>query len=298
VKLKGRRQFPVCGLFAGMLVLAAGCGDLSQGPPTNLLLTAASDTTIRISWTPPAGTVPDSYTVSFMETGSSTWLDVGSAADSAIQADHNPLGRTGRYRVSSVFGSQSYAADRTPTSAPVYTSASMIGELNSALYSGMGWDRDSGTGSIFTMGHASNAGRVDFYLTDWSAGSAGPDYYAASPDWGPYEPGGTGQVPVGTWRPNWFIAPFDSGQAPLPAFDSTRYANHLKLGSDSTLVGMVCTDTFVIIDSTGTGGVADTFVRTRRHYALLKFGSPDSVSGSVRVESWFQRIGDLRLIQH
>jgi hypothetical protein len=147
--------------FAGLLVLAAGCGNLSEGPPTELLLTAASDTTIRISWTAPVGSVPDSYVIAFMETGTSAWNDVVSATDSATQADHNPLGRTGRYRVSAIFGSRSYPSAQTPTSAPAHTGATAVGELNSAVYSGFGWGRDSGAGSIFTMGYASNADRVD-----------------------------------------------------------------------------------------------------------------------------------------
>jgi hypothetical protein len=288
-------------LFAGLLVLAAGCVNLSEGPPTDLRLSAASDTTIRIQWTAPGGSVPDSYVIAFMETGTSTWLDAGSAIDSAAQADHNPLGRTGRYRVAAVFGSRSYPATQTPTSAPVRTGATAVGELNSTVYSGFGWDRDSGAGSIFTMGYASNADRVDFYVTDWSTGSVGPDYYAASPDWGPQEPGGAGFVPVGPWRPNGFINLPAGGQSPLPAFDSTRYANNLKLSLDSTFAAVVCTDTAVTFDTTVTVDstvTVDTLVTVVRHYGLARFGRPDTVSGTVQVETWFQRIRDLRLIQH
>jgi hypothetical protein len=281
--------------FAGLLVLAAGCGNLSEGPPTDLRLTAASDTTIRISWIAPVGSVPDSYVIAFMETGTAAWLDGGSATDSATQADHNPQGRTGRYRISALFGGKSYPATQTPTSAPIHTGATAVGELNSTVYSGFGWDRDSGTGAIHTMGYASNADRVDFYLTDWSTGFAGPDYYVASPDWGPYEPGGSGFVPVGRWRPNGFSALSAGGQSPLPAFDSTRYENNLKLGLDSTFMAVVCTDTIVTADTTDT---TDTFVSVSRHYALVRLGRPDTVTGTVQVEAWFQRISDLRLIQH
>lgn len=292
MKPNGQVRIRVDVLFAGLLLLAAGCGNLSEGPPTGLRLTAASDTTIRISWTAPGGSVPDSYVIAFMETGTSEWLDVGSATDSATKADHNPLGRTGRYRVTAIFGSRSYPSAQTPTSAPVHTGATAVGELNSTVYSGFGWDRESGTGSIFTMGYASNAERVDFYITDWSTGFAGPDYYVASPDWGPYEPGGTGFVPVGPWRPNGFSSLSEGEQSPLPAFDSTRYTNNLKLGSDSTLTAVVCTDTTVFADTT------DTFATVSRHYALVRLGSPDTVSGTVQLETWFQPIKGLRLIQH
>jgi hypothetical protein len=174
----------------------------------------------------------------------------------------------------------------------VHTGATAVGELNSNVYSGFGWDRDSGTGATYTMGYASNANRVDFYITDWWAGFAGPDYHAASPDWGPYEPGGTGLVPVGPWRPNGFTYLSEGEQLPLPAFDTSRYTSNLRLRLGSTLAAVVCTDTIIIADTT------DTFVTVTRHYALLKLGSPDTVSGTVQVETWFQPISDLRLIQH
>ena len=307
MKPNGPVRIQVGALFAGLLVLAAGCGNLSEGPPIKLRLTAASDTTIRINWTAPSGSVPDSYVIAFIETGTSAWLDVGSATDSATEADHNPRGRTGRYRVSAIFGSRSYPSTQTPTSAPVHTGATTVGELNSAVYSGFGWNRDSGVGSIFTMGYASNADRVDFYITDWSAGFVGPDYYVASPDWGSHEPGGTGFVPVGSWRPNGFNSLSEDVRSPLPAFDSTRYASNLKLGSDSTIMAAVCTDTIVTFDTTltidttttiDTTVTIDTLRTVTRHYALVKLGSPDIASGTVPVETWFQRIGDLRLIQH
>jgi hypothetical protein len=57
-------------------------------------------------------------------------------------------------------------------------------------------------------------------------------------------------------------------------------------------VGVVCTDTTVTADTT------DTVVTVSRHYALVRLGSPDTVSGTVQVETWFQRIKGLRLIQH
>jgi hypothetical protein len=301
VKPNDRVRICVRVLLAGLLVLAAGCANLGEGPPTELRLSAASDTTIRIRWTAPGGSVPDSYVIAFVETGTSTWLDVGSAIDSATQADHNPLGRTGRYRVSAIFGSRSYPSAQTPTSAPFHTSATAVGELNSTVYSGFGWDRDSGAGSVFTMGYASNADRVDFYVTDWSTGSAGPDYYAASPDWGPHEPGGAGFVPVGPWRPNGFIYLSEGEQSPLPVFESTRYMNNLKLSLDSTIAAVVCTDTAVTFDTTVTVDstvTVDTLVTVVRHYGLARFGSPDAASGTVQVETWFQPIRDLRLIQH
>jgi hypothetical protein len=273
------------------LALTAGCGNLSEGPPTNLTLTAASDSTIRISWTT-SGSAPDSYVIAFMETGTSTWLDVGGAADSATVADHNPAGKTGRYRVTAVFGARSYPSGQTPSSAPVHTGPIIVGELNSATRSGVGWSRDSGDAGLFDMAYASSGEQVDFYVTDWSVGHSGPAYYIASPDWGPYEPGGRGLIPVGPWRPNWFRAISSGMQAPLAAFDTASYANNLELFADSTFAAIVCTDTIFVADT------LDTFATVSRHYAIARFGSPNTADGTVQVETWFQRIGNLRLIQH
>jgi len=280
-------------LVAAVAVLClAACRELSEGPPTEVALSAATDTTVRVSWAAPAGAVPDSYLLAFAETGTSDWADFGVVTDTLTRADHNPSGKTGRYRVTAVFEDREYAATESPTSAPVHAEPIALGELNSSSHSGYGWGRDSGVASVFTTTYASNANRVDFYITDWSVGFAGPRYYVASPDWGPYEPGGTGLVPVSSWRPNWFSSLPSEVPGPLTAFDSTEYANNLELLPDSTFAAVVCIDTIVAADTT------DPFVTVSRHYALVKLGRPDLVNGTVPVETWFQHIADLRLIQH
>lgn len=275
----------------------AGCAQLGEGPPSDVVLTAASDTTVRISWTAPAGHLPDSYVVAFMQTGGSSWLDFGTARDSATAIDHNPSDKTGRYRVTAMFGGRSYTAATTPTSAPVHTEVMTVGELNSPSYSGYGWNRDSGGGSVFTMKYASNADHVDFYITDWATGFAGPNYSLASPDWGPFEPGGTGLVPVGHWRATGFSSLSADDQSPLPAFNSGSYDNNLELRPDSTIAAVLSTDTTFAVDTTDTTKI-DTIRIVSRHYAIARLGSPDITSGTVSVETWFQLIPNLRLIQH
>jgi hypothetical protein len=251
------------------------------GAPTDIKLTAATDTTVTVSWTAPAGGAPEGYVVAFTETGTSTWVDFYTVTDSATTTGHNPLGKTGRYRVTAVFGASTYAAAETPTSAPVHTEAILVSELNAAGSSGYGWERDSGVGSAFTMRYASNAERVDFYITDWTTGYAGPTYAIASPDWGPNEPGGAGVVPPGAWRATAFSPALASEQNPLPAFNAGTYGNNVELAAETTLVA-VYTDT----------------LGSFRHYALVKLSAPDTVSGTIRVETWFQLIKGLRLIQH
>ncbi len=269
-------------IVAAVAALAlTGCESFTGGAPTDIVLTTATDTTIRVSWNAPAGGAPDSYLVAFMETGTSTWVDFDTVTDSATTTGHNPLGKTGKYRVTAVFGPSTFAAAETPTSAPIHTEATLVSELNAAGLPGYGWVRDSGGGATFPMAYASKANKIDFYITDWATGYAGPNYAVASPDWGPTEPGGTGVVPPGDWRATAF-SPAPSGeQAPLPVFNSTIYGNHLELATDSTLVAVYTGPEW-----------AD------RYYALVKLSSPDTTRGTVRVETWFQLIKGLRLIQH
>jgi len=298
VKPNGRPRAIVLRPRAGRLVATvavlclAACQELSEGPPTDVALSAATDTTIRVSWMAPAGAVPDSYVLAFSETGTSEWVEFGVVTDTLTRADHNPLGRTGRYRVTALFKDREYTATEAPTSAPVHAEATPVGELNSSTYSGYGWERDSGVASVFTTKYASNAGRVDFYITDWTTGFAGPDYAMVSPDWGPHEPGGAGLVPAGAWRATWFSSLPSEDQGPLTPFDSTEYANNLTLLPDSTFAAVVC------IDTTATADTTDTFVTVSRYYALVKLGRPDIGSGTAPVETWFQLIAGLRLIQH
>ena len=274
--------------FVRLLFVAAvaalaltGCESFTGGAPTDVKLGAATDTTIRVSWAAPAGGAPNRYVVAFMETGTSAWADFDTVTDSATTTDHNPLGKTGKYRVTAVFGTSTYAAAETPTSAPVHTEATLVSELNATGLPGYGWARDSGNGAAFAMTYASEADKVDFYITDWATGYAGPDYAIASPDWGPNEPGGTGVVPPGNWRATAFGPMPASEQAPLPAYKDSTYGNNLELVADSTLVAVY----------TGPAW-AD------RYYALVKLSGPDTGNGTVRVETWFQLIKGLRLIQH
>jgi hypothetical protein len=156
--------------FGVVFALALTQCESTGGAPTDIALTTATDTTVRVSWAAPAGGAPDSYVVAFMATGTSAWVDFDAVTDSATTTDHNPMGKTGKYRVTAVFGTSIYAAAETPTSAPVHTEATIVSELNAAGLSGYGWTRDSGNGVTFAMIYASKAAEIDFYITDWATG--------------------------------------------------------------------------------------------------------------------------------
>ena len=103
-----------CVRLLAAAILAAGCGGTGS-PPSEVVLSAATDTTVRVSWTEPSAGPADSYVVSFKETGTADWVDFGVATDSMTWADHNPQGRTGEYRVRAVFGGTGM---RRPTRQP------------------------------------------------------------------------------------------------------------------------------------------------------------------------------------
>jgi hypothetical protein len=259
--------------FVAAALLAAGCG--TGAPPSDIVLSAATDTTVRVSWTEPAAGPADSYVVSFKETGTEDWVDFRVATDSMTWADHDPQGKTGEYRVRAVYGGKAYEATETPTSTPVHTGPLTVSELNGPGLSGFGWTRDSGRGSPYAMTQAGSANRVDFYVTDWVAGFAGPTYYIASPDLGPGEPSGI--VPAGSWRVSAFTSLLAGGTRPLPAYPSASYHDYTEVPSTPALIGVYTADSC---------------------YALVRIDSVDVASGTVHLTTWFQLVKGLRLIQH
>jgi hypothetical protein len=253
--------------------LTIGVG-LERGAPTNVKLSAATDSSVRVSWTAPTYAVPDRYVVAFMEAGTSTWQIVADSVP-ATRYNHTPAGRTGKYRVTAMFDTTGLDALTTPSSAPVHTSAMTVSELNGAGNSGFGWDRLAGAGTSYPMTFVSSAASVDFYVTDSTDGSGGAPYAIASPDLGPSDPGGI--VPAYTWHASAFSAALSSETAPLPRYSSATYFNYTDIATDPTLVACYTADS---------------------HYALVKLTDVNANAATVQVETWFQLIKGLRLIEH
>jgi hypothetical protein len=244
------------------------------GPPLNLLLSAHTDSTIALYWTAPTQGTPSGYNVYFKDVAAVTFALVGTI--SSTTTTHDPHGATGLYTVSAVFGTTEHSCADTLSTVPVHTVGTTVSELNSTGNAGYGWDRTAGTGATYTMELSSSALYVDFYITDWATGFAGPIYQICSPDEGPNDPGGV--VPPGSWRVNGFTNALANENDPLPTHSGVTYFNWTDLTTDPILIGCY---------TNGDG-----------YYALVRISNINLGTGTVQAETWFQKVAGLRLIKH
>lgn len=244
----------------------------------HIVLSAATDTTVNITWVAPADTGLSRYVILFREVGTTAFDSVGGTVSSSFI--HDPAHKTGRYQVTAVFANGRFPSAETPTTTPVDNIQRAVPELNGGGNAGYGWDRTSGGAALHDMTNADTAALVDFYVTDFNTGHAGPLYSLASPFLAQTDLGGLGIIPYSSyWWQNHF-AYLDSGASednPLPRPFSGRYR-------DSTVL-----DTFPISIACFT---YDSF------FGLVKTNDIDTSAGTANIETWFQLIKKLRLIEH
>jgi len=269
-----KRILAIAVIAVAALILVQ-CDELIGDRPTNVVLSAATDSTVKVTWSAPAGDAPDKYVVKFKETGTATFVTL---ADNVTTTEytHAPAGKTGNYMVAAMFGSTEYEALTAPSSAPALTAATAVAELNAAGNSGYGWSMSTGAGTTYSMTDAGNAANVDFYITNFATGYSATPYSIASPDLGPTDPGGV--VPTGSWKVNAFSNPVLDDQAPLPRYiQGVNYFNYTDIATDPTWVGCYTEDGY---------------------YALAKLAGVNTGSGTVQVTTYFQLVKGLRLVQH
>lgn len=262
------------GIAAFVAVLLLECCGVLGGPPGNVQVGAATDSTVQIVWTAPVEGTPDSYIVSFRPLGDSGFVQI--AETTSTSCIHDPLGMTGDYKVAAKFGSELYEAAMIATTIPVHCSTRTLAELDAPGNAGYGWNRDSGLGRSYSMRQAGSAQYVDFYFTDFHTGSYTLPYCIASPHMGPSDP--SGLVPVAGWRRSGITDSLPRSQTPLPAIDSAYYFNYSPIGRTPVRFGVY--------------SVSD------EHYAMVQVTRVDAGTGAVDVESWFQLVPGLRLIAH
>jgi hypothetical protein len=252
------------------VILFTGCEDIIGDKPTNVAITAATDTSITITWTAPS-TAPDKYIIYFKGVGLANYTSVGEVTTTTFT--HNPGGATGKYFVSAKFGSDEYDSDVKSTE-PIATASVTLAELNATGNSGYGWNRTTFDGGTYSMADAANVSAVDLYLTNFATGTATP-YNIASPDMGPNDAGGV--VPTGTWRVNGISDPITDPQLPLPKHTTTAYFNYTPISAYPTYLAVYTADGY---------------------YGLIKIDGLNTGAGTVTIESWFQAVQGLRLIAH
>lgn len=255
------------------LVVLVQCDFVSGGPPRNLRIVAETDSTVRVAWSVPNEGVPSAYVVYFKEVNKSGFQPLGSTTDTTFVMD--PGGVTGVYKVVSRYGGETFESEARLSTEPVFTDTLTLGELNAALKSGYGWLRGDGTGAAFDVKEQLSQGEVDLYVTDLKLGLAGPDYYLASPNLGPLDPGGG--VPVAAWRVSKFTPALVYEDKPLPAYVPGAYSDKRAIGTVPSAYGCYTEDGY---------------------YALVKVMSCNTALGQVKVRTWFQSVRGLRLLKH
>lgn len=255
------------------LVLFAGCGPL-PGPPVNLQIGAATDTTVQLAWTSPVEGAPDSYVVLFRGLGDSAFALAGETT--APSFVHNPHGMTGDYKVAAVFSGQRYEATTVLTTIPVAESSRIVSELDGTGNAGYGWNRTTGAARTCSMRAAADSALVDFYITDFAAGSNRMPYCIASPNMGPSDPAGL--VPTATWRATWITDTLANATAPLPAVDSAHYFNYSPIPRTPARFGW--------------------YSRPDNCLAMIEVTRVDAAMALVELRSWFQLVRGLHLIAH
>ena len=114
-------------------------------------------------------------------------------------------------------------------------------------------------------------------MTDFAQGFAGPDYSVANPFLAPQDPGGG--VPAGAWHIVEFthLDTLMTENDPLPRYAQSRYRDSMVLAPLPTLTACHTEDGY---------------------YALMKTTDVDTVNGTADIQTWFQLVQDLRLIEH
>lgn len=279
-----KRTVSLAALSAGVAIIAIlidGCGVLG-GPPLNVQVGSATDSTIQIVWTAPVEGTADNYLIYFKAVGETTFAFIGETT--ATSYIHNPNGYTGTYRVTAVFAGDSYDGKDRPTTVPVHSDTLTLFELNAdSSRCAYGWQRDSGIGGYFSMTETTSAGAVDFYISDFQAGHNRSPYALVSPDKAEsIDLGAVGIVPSAQWRRNGFSNLLADEDSPLPAFRTSppNYFIYTELSQLPALIAVY------------------TAGEDPRHYALVKVHEVNAVTGTCRLETWFQLVPGLRLIRH
>ncbi|MBN2464241.1 hypothetical protein JXD38_01265, partial [candidate division WOR-3 bacterium] len=146
-----------------------------------------------------------------------------------------------------------------------------------------GWSRDSGIGSIYGMTDSANCAYVDFYVSDLLTGVGSPLDIVSPNKADSIDSGAVGIVPTAVWKVNGFTNPLLSAQNPVPAYQAPPNANYFIY---TVLTSQPC--------YIGCYTAGDTV----KHYALIQVDSMNVTSGQVWLQSWYQLVPGLRLMQH
>jgi hypothetical protein len=246
---------------------------ISGSPPRNPRMELASDSTLLLSWDVPDSGAPNAYGVFFKQAGGAEYALAGETT--ALWFEHFPEEYTGYYQVGARYGGAWFIADSVMSTVSVTTDNLTIFELNMPDNSGYGWDRSTGFGATQPMRDSLSPLEVDFYVTDFDTGTAGPVYFLATPDTVPFDPGDS--LPAGGWRRTLFCGPLENDRGPLPPVGDTCWQAWYEVISTPAYVGVLTQDTC---------------------FAVLKLTNVRPNHGDIHALGTFQPIPGLRLIRN
>jgi hypothetical protein len=245
--------------------------DIPGGSARNLSLAAETDSTVRLTWSPPTEGAPNLYRVMFTPVGQAPVVAIETGDTACV---HDPQGMTGDYRVLARFGGAYFEPEETLSTLPVQTNSTWVDELNGSGKPGLGWPAPGRVGVTYDMSDTAWVDQVEFYVTDFKAGSSGPTYYLASPDLAPGDSGGS--VPAGRWHVTSFVE-LTNEQGPIPASGDSAWRTAARVPDAPAYAGC-CTQ--------------------QGFYAVVKVTQMRVAQADVRLETWFQPVQGLRLLRH
>jgi hypothetical protein len=241
-----------------------------SGPARNLSLSAETDSTVRLTWSPPVEGVPNLYRVMFKPVGDTLRVALETGDTTCV---HDPVGMTGEYRVLARFGGAYFEPAETLTTIPVHSGTTAVGELSGTGKPGCGWPAPNRVAATYDMSDTAWVDLVEFYVTDFKPGSSGPTYYLASPDLAPIDSGGS--VPAGRWHVTSFAELADE-QCPVPPVSDSAWRSSARVP-----------DAMTAACHTGQG-----------YFAMVSVTQLRTQQKDVRLQAWFQSVQGLRLLRH
>ncbi len=238
--------------------------------PCSLELSAYAGVYVRLRWNRGRNSDSVRYGIWFRRSGMTGFVMVDAVSGQSFI--HDPAGSTGEYLVSARGSGLEIFSAETLSTLPIYTDTLVVGELNTTLNAGVGWDSQTGLARPVSMRDSGGMARADLYFTDFTPGWLGPTYYLASAARGPLDPGGV--VPQGAWRATGLLGLF-GGHEPLPQYDSLLYQSAVDVSAFVSYCAAYTSDGY---------------------YALVKSLGPNTIDGTLKVVTWFQRVRGLRLI--
>ncbi len=250
--------------------LSATAVNIPSGPARSLSLRAETDTTVRLTWSPPGEGVPNLYRVMFQPVHGTYTLALETSDTTCV---HDPAGTPGEYRVLAQFGGAYVEPEETLSTIPVHTGTTTVGELSGPDRPGCGWPGPDRVAEAYDMSDTAWVDLVEFYVTDFKTGSNGPTYYLASPDLAPTDSGGS--VPAGRWHVTTF-AELGDEQGPVPPVGDSAWRGTARVP----------------------GAMVAACHTEQGYYGIVKVTQLRIQQEDLRMQAWFQPVQGLRLLRH